>query len=87
MGDKTHMGPDYIRESINRAQRSCNTLFRIPVDNGVQSIVSARISHHQTHEMTNSTAALMQYVAGPCVFGSIDGQHGGREPPVDTRAH
>ena len=58
-------------------QRSCNTSFRTPGYNGVQSIVSAPISHRQTHEVTNSTTALMQHVAGACAFDSIGGSKAG----------
>ena len=62
MSDTSHMGRDYIWHGIKCAQQCCNKLFRTPGDNGVQSVDSAPISHHQTREVTNSTAALMQYM-------------------------
>ena len=62
MSDKTHTGPDLGSESSHFAPAHRVTMV-------CSSIVSAPISHHQTHEVTNDTAAYMQHVVGhACSF-------------------
>ena len=53
------------RRSAHRITMVCSPLFSTP------------ISHHQTYEVTNSTTALMQHVAGACAFDLIGGSKAG----------